>query len=53
MAVRRMCVVSLAAALVGCTSPRAVAPVEEGQLTELRLKAQCTVGPGNADLANP
>jgi hypothetical protein len=34
-----MCVVSLAAALVGCTSPRAVAPVEEGQLTQLRLKA--------------
>jgi hypothetical protein len=39
VAVRRMCVVSLAAALVGCTSPRAVAPVEEGQLTQLRLKA--------------
>jgi hypothetical protein len=39
VAVRRMCVVSLAAALVGCMSPRAVAPVEEGQLTELRLKA--------------
>lgn len=39
MAVRRMCVVSLAGALVGCTSPRAVAPVEEGQLNELRLKA--------------